>query len=121
MSFSDDQHMDVCQNIEVGLKLQYERDPQLTDAQCIMALDNAKIAIKHQFGFAPNESVSSNAALQGVIDWCVGVGMERIGKINDLTLKEYVARLEKIKQSVILHADGVPSRRRYYEFIQRFV
>jgi hypothetical protein len=92
MNFGDDKHLDVCQNIEVGLKLEYQNNPQLTDGQCIRALDNAKIAIKHRFGYAPNEHVSSDAGLQGVIAHGVAVGMERIGQINDLTLKEYVAR-----------------------------
>ncbi len=43
-SFGNDQHFDVCQNIELGLKRAYEINPQLTDSQCVMALDNAKTA-----------------------------------------------------------------------------
>lgn len=42
----DDEHLDVCQNIEVGLKRQYELHTDLTDSICIFALDNAKIAIR---------------------------------------------------------------------------
>ena len=118
--FNEDQHLDVCQNIEAGLVQDYRNNPQLTDARCIMALDSAKIAIKQQFGFALNESVSTDPVLQGVIAWCVTVGMERIDKLNALTLKEYVARIEKIKKSVIIHSDGVAGGRRYYEFIKRF-
>ena len=93
-------------------------DPGLTDSNCILALDNAKIAIKHRFGYAKNEYVSSAPDLRGVIEWCVTIGEERIGKVNDLTLKEYVARLEKIKRSVVRHA-GVGSRS-YYAFIKNF-
>jgi hypothetical protein len=44
-SFGNDQHLDVCQNIELGLKRAYEVNPLLTDSQCVMALDNAKTAI----------------------------------------------------------------------------
>ena len=118
MNFTDDKHLDVCQNIEAGLKHQYDIDPGLTDSNCVLALDNAKIAIKHRFGYAKNEYVSSAPDLRGVIEWCVTIGEERIGKVNDLTLKEYVARLEKIKRSVVRHA-GVGSRS-YYEFIKNF-
>lgn len=119
MSFNDDNHLDVCQNIEVGLKRQYEAYPRLTDQLCILALDNAKIAIKQRFGFAQNESVSSVEDLHGVIDWCVSVGVERIGKVNELTLKEFVARIEKIRRSVVLHSgDG---NRSYYEFVRHYL
>ena len=119
MSFSDDKHLDVCQNIEAGIKHEYDLNPRLTDSLCIFGLDNAKIAIKQRFGFAKNESVSSAQDVQGVIEWCVTVGMERIGKVNDLTLKEYVARLEKIKGSVTKHARS--GNRGYYEFIKHFM
>lgn len=54
MDFNDDIHLEVCQNIEVCLRLQYEPNPELTDAKCIFALENAKIAIKKEFGFAKN-------------------------------------------------------------------
>ncbi|MES2952317.1 MAG: hypothetical protein V4858_27635 [Pseudomonadota bacterium] len=119
MSFNDDKHLDVCQNIETGLKHCYEINPRLTDSLCALAIDNAKIAIKQQFGFAKNESVTRAEDAQAVIDWCVTVGLERIGKINDLTLKEYVARLEKIKGSVVRHSkDG---KRSYYEFVRNFL
>ena len=118
MDFSDDKHLDVCQNIEAGLKLEYERNPRLTDTLCILALENAKIAAKQQFGYAKNESVSSAVEIQGVIDWCAAVARERVGKINDLTLKEFVARLEKIKRSVQRHS-GAGSRS-YFEFIRKY-
>jgi hypothetical protein len=121
MNFGDDKHLDVCQNIEVSLKLEYQNNLQLTDGQCIRALDNAKIAIKHRFGYAPNEHVSGDAALQGVIAHCVAVGLDRIDQVNALTLKEYVARLEKIKSSVATHAQGALGGRSYFEFIKNFV
>jgi hypothetical protein len=113
MDFKDEKHLDVCQNIEYGLKHCYAINPRLTDSLCALAIDNAKIAIKQQFGFAKNEHVTSAEDAQAVIDWRVTVGLERIGKINDLTLKEYVSRLEKIKSSVVRHSkDG---KRSYYE------
>ena len=120
-SFSNDQHLDVCQNIELGLKRAYEVNPLLTDSQCVMALHNAKIAIKKRFGYAQNESVSSNTVFQDVINWCVAVGLERIDKVNALTLRDYVALLEKIKQSVAMHSEGAAGSRRYYDFVKRFL
>ncbi len=42
MDFNDDQHIDVCKNIEVGLCQQYEQNPGLTDGQCIFALDKSE-------------------------------------------------------------------------------
>ena len=119
MNYGNDPHLDVCQNIEVGLKHEYETNPRMTDAICIFALENAKIAIKQQFGYAQNERVSADENARGIIDWCVEAGMERINKVNDLTLKEYVARIEKIKSSVAAHAgDG---SRSYYHFVKVFL
>ncbi|MDB5902955.1 MAG: hypothetical protein JWM26_1833 [Betaproteobacteria bacterium] len=119
MDLSDDDHLDVCQNIEAGLKQQYEHHADLTDAICIFALDNAKVAVRKRFGYAKNEKVTDHPLAQGVIAWCVNVGAERIGNINDLTLAEYIVRIEKIKRSVTRHsAYGV---RGYYEFIRNFL
>ena len=118
MNFNDDKHLDVCQNIEAGIKREYDINPRLTDPLCILALDSGKIAIKHRFGFAQNESVASGADARGLVDWFVVVGLERIGKVNDLTLKEYVARLEKIKKSVVFHSGG--GSRSYYQFIRSY-
>lgn len=56
MRLNDDKFLDVYQNIEAGLKTQYERHPGLTDERCAFALDQAKIAVKQRFGFAKNES-----------------------------------------------------------------
>jgi hypothetical protein len=117
--FNDDKHLDVCQNIEFGLKREYELDSCLTDSLCILALENAKIAAKKEFGYAKNESVSTAAELQGVIRWCVTLARERVGKNNDLMLKEFIARIEKIKRSVELHS-GAGSRS-YYEFIRNYL
>ena len=118
MDFNDDKHLDVCQNIEFGLKREYENNPHLSDSLCILALENAKIAAKQQFGYARNESVSSAGEIQGIIEWCNAIARERVGKVNDLTLKEFIARIEKIKQSVERHS-GAGSRS-YFEFIRAF-
>ena len=34
MGFGDDKYLEVCQNIEVGLKFQYECNLALTDEEC---------------------------------------------------------------------------------------
>lgn len=116
---NDDKHLDVCQNIEFGLKRQYEEHAELTDSFCIFALENAKTAIRKQFGFARNERVTEHPLANGIIEWCVAVGLERINKVNNLTLAEYVARIEKIRRSVKLHSDY--GNRGYYEFVRNFV
>jgi len=97
VDFNDDEYIDICQNIQVGLREQYELYPELTDAQCISALENAKVAIKKEFGYAKNECVTDMEEVQGIISWCVVLVLERIGNVNDLTLKEFVARIEKIR------------------------
>jgi hypothetical protein len=119
MDFNNEKHLDVCQNIEVGLRRQYDLHPELNDLKCISALENAKIAIKKEFGYAKNERVVTTKETEGIIDWCVNVGLERIDKINNLTLKEYVGRIEKIRKSVDRHSKF--GRRGYYNFIKQYV
>ena len=119
MGLEDDEHLDVSQHIEVGLKRQYELHADLTDSICIFALDNAKIAIRKQCGFAKNERVTHHPLAKGIIEWCAAIRTERIGKINNLTLAQYLVRIEKIKRSVIRHSEYGP--RAYYEFIKNFV
>ena len=119
VDIEDDKHLDVCQTIEVGLKQQYERHVDLTDSLSIFALENARTAIRKHFGYAKNEKVTDHPLAKGIVEWCVAVGIERIGKVNNLTLPEYIARIEKIKRSVKLHSDY--GARGYYEFIRNFV
>ena len=104
MDFNDDAHLDVCQNIEFSLTREYEQNPRRTDSLCILALDSAKIAAKQQFGFAQNKSFSCAPEIQGIIERCVAITGERVGTVNDLTLKELVARLDKIKHAVERHS-----------------
>ena len=119
MDFNDDEHIDVCQNIEVGLCEQYELHPELTDMKCVFALENAKVAIKKEFGYAKNERITNIEEVHGIISWCVVLGLERIEKVNDLTLKEYIARIEKIRKSVKRHSSY--GQRAYYDFIKKYV
>ena len=77
MGLIDDKKLAVCFKIELGLKYEYERNPALTDANCILGLENAKIAAKQQFGFARNESISSADSIQGIIQGCVALALAR--------------------------------------------
>lgn len=117
--FNDDAHLDVCQNIEFGLRSEYERSPTLTDTQCMFAIDSAKVAVKQAFGYAQNQPLKVLPGTEGVVEWCVEVGQKRVGAQSDLTMKEYVACLEKIKRSVKRHSAA--GSRGYYEFIRDYV
>lgn len=89
----------------------------LTYSLCIFGLENSIIAIKQRYGYAKNEKVSTHPLIGGIIGWCVDIGIVRIG--DHLTLKEYVARIEKIKKSVILHS--AYGTRGYYDFTKDYV
>ena len=119
MNFNDDKYLDVCQNVEAGLKNQYERHPELTDQTCSYALERAKVAVKQRFGFGMNESSRVGPELQGIVDWCVLVAGERVNESTGPTLKEFLARVDKVNRSVRRHAqDG---SRSYYAFIREFL
>ncbi len=109
---------DFNDDIEAGLIRRYAILPCLTDLLCMLALDNAKIAIKQEFGFARNESVPKTDETAGIIGDCVARGLARIGKVNDLTLKEYLARIDKIRRSVARH-HAFDASRGYYNFIKK--
>lgn len=114
-----DQETTLCQAIETGLSAQFHQLPELTSALCILGLDNAVIALKQNFGFAKNETVLSRPAIDGVVAHVVEVGMEHIGKMDGLTLKDYLAAVHKIRKSLILHSEFGP--RAYYDFIKNYV
>ena len=119
MNFGDDKYLDVCQNIEIGLKVAYERDSDLTDERCSFALERAKAAVKQHFGYGENESSSVKPELQGIVGWCVAVAAERVNESTGPTLKDFLARMDKVNRSVRRHArDG---SRSYYEFIREFL
>ena len=119
MPLNDDKFLDICQNIEAGLKLEYERHPELTDQMCAYALDRAKVAVKQRFGFGMNESSRVNPELQGIVDCCVVIAGERVNESTGPTLKEFLTRMDKVNRSIKHHAqDG---SRSYYTFIQQFL
>ena len=78
MRLNNDKFVYVCQNIEAGLKTEYERHPDLTDERCAFALDQAKIAVKQRFGFAKNEFCKVGPDQQGIVDWCVEAAAQRV-------------------------------------------
>ena len=85
MRLNDDEFLDVCQNVEAGLKIQYERNPALTEERCAFALDQAKIAMKQRFGCARNESCKVGPDQQGIIDGCVECPATRVDNANGST------------------------------------
>lgn len=109
----------ICQAIETGLSAEYWRMPELSDSQCINALENAIIALKQHFGFAKNELVRRSPAIDGIVGCVVSIGIDNIGKTDGLTLKEYIAVINKIKKSAMLHSASGP--RAYYHFIRDYV
>ena len=119
MDWADDQHLDVLQNIEFGLKREYESNDRLTDVKTIYGLDNVRIAVKQMFGYAKNEKAIIDKDTEGIIGLCLTVAKERIVDLKDCTLKEYLDCIEKIKRSVKRHSDY--GRRGYYEFIKDYV
>jgi hypothetical protein len=119
MSMNDEMHFEVLQNIEAGLKLQYELHPDLTDSLCVLGLENAVIAIKQEFGYAKNESLLQHPLTAGITDWCTEVGLRRINETDNLSLKEYIAAINKVKRSVTRHS--AYGARGYYDFIRNYV
>ena len=119
MTLTEQKKLFICQNIEFGLKQEYERNSELSDTVSARALDNAKIACKHQFGFAQNESVSTSIETEGIVGLCVAIALKQVKELETLTLKEYMACIEKVRRSVLLHSqDG---KRGYYKFVRRFL
>jgi hypothetical protein len=113
------QELSLCNAIETGLSAEYRLAPELTDALCIVGLDNSIIAVKQKFGFAKNETVLSRPAIDGIVAHVVDIGVGSIGKMGDPTLKDYIAVINKIKKSVIRHSAFGP--RAYYDFIKDYV
>ncbi|MEK7412067.1 MAG: hypothetical protein AAB263_01985 [Planctomycetota bacterium] len=117
---NNDTQLDVLQNIEVGLKLIYERHPQCTDAMMLLALHKGRIAVKQRNGYGRGQNATpDNDVEQAVIAHIVEVGESRIGKINALTADDYDNCVAKISRSVDTHrAYGA---RGYYDFIKGYV
>ncbi len=119
MDLSDDPHIDLLQDIESGLKAEYERHPSLTDTLCMFGLENAKVAVKQAFGYGRNEKVARNPLTDGIVDGCVQIARARVDKVDGLTLRDFNTRVDKIIRSVRRHSKDGP--RAYYEFIRHYV
>ena len=94
--------LSLCMAIETGLSAQYRLNPELTDALCIIGLDNAIVALKQKFGFARNETVLSRPVIDDIVAHVVNIGVDNVN-IDGLTLKDFVAVVTKIKKSVTRH------------------
>lgn len=111
---------DVLQNIEFLLKTLYDERPDLQDFQTILAMKKARVAIKQHFGFGQGQSAKAENELeQRIIDLMLEIGLERIGKINNLPLATFEKCLDKVTKSIERHRSGGP--RGYYEFIRQYV
>jgi len=116
----NDKSMDVLQNIESELVQIYNRANELTDAMVLVALAKGRAAIKQKYGFGRGlNSCPDSKHEASIIDRIVEIGVERIGKVNSLSLQEYENCIVKISRSVDTHRmHGV---RGYYDFVKRFV
>jgi hypothetical protein len=114
-----EQELSLCQGIETELRMEYDKTAELTDALCAIGLDNTIIALKHHFGFARNETVLIHPAFAGIIDGISEMGITIIGNTEGITLKDFIAVINKIKKSVIRHSADGPSA--YYAFIKQYV
>lgn len=112
-------HLDICRTIEVGLKAEYQKHRELTDTLCAFGLESAAVATKQKFGYARSEKISDHPLVGGIIEGCVSLSAELIGGEKQLSLKDYLACIEKIRKSVIRHSAFGP--RAYYDFIKDFV
>ncbi|NHZ81575.1 hypothetical protein F2P44_20175 [Massilia sp. CCM 8695] len=109
----------LCQAIETGLIAQYRMQPDMTDGLCIVALDNAIVALKQKFGFARNETVLSRPAIDGIVAHVVELGVKHIGNQDGLTMKDYIAVINTIRKSVIRHSACGPHA--YFNFVKDYV
>lgn len=118
MYMDSNRELSLCLAIETGLAAQYHIKPELTDALCIIGLDNAIVALKQKLGFAKNEVVLSRPAIDGIVAHVANVGIDNVN-IDGLTLKDYVAVVNKIKRSVMRHSAFGP--RAYFGFVKDYV
>ncbi len=117
-------HLDVLQNIEVGLVAAYRSDLELTDSRVVLALGKAKAAIKQRFGFGFGDgkglrSEPDTPSEGSIFARVVTIGMERIGTGERMPLDAYVRCIDQVARSVERHrAFGV---RGYFAFITNCV
>lgn len=116
---NNDQELALCEKVETWLSAKYSATPELTDALCMLALDNAVIALKHRFQFAKNETVHSHPLYDDIVASVVDIGVAAMSEPDGPTLKDFVHVIRKIRKSVVFHSANGP--RAYYEFIEIFV
>ncbi|WP_426107834.1 hypothetical protein [Massilia sp. TSP1-1-2] len=119
IQMDSDRELLLCHAIETGLSAQYHLIPELTDALCIIGLDNSIIALKQKFGFAKNEMVLRHPAIDGIVAHVVNLGVDSIGNAGELTLKDFIGVINKIRKSVIRHSVFGP--RAYFDFVKDYV
>jgi hypothetical protein len=113
------QELSLCHAIESRLSDSYGFAPGLTDRLCVLALDNSITALKQHFGFAKNETVLTRPDIDDIVVQVVAIGVNSIDRMPGVTLKDYIAVINKIRKSVIRHSAFGP--RAYYDFIQDYV
>lgn len=116
---TEDTYLLLLMDIETGLVGEYERNPNLTDSQCIFGLENAKIAVKQHFGFGKSETIKHHPEIDNIIEGCVQVADKYVGKIDNITPKDFITQIDKIIRSVQRHSEY--GHRSYYKFIKDYV
>lgn len=120
MSDSHDKNLDVLQNIELSLVNIYKKHDEIIDSMVMMALGKSKIAIQQKFGFGKGRNAIPDTEIEClIIDSVVEIGLNRINKVNELKLDEYVRLIDKIARSVDTHRQH--GLRGYYDFIKNYV
>ncbi|KJV05224.1 hypothetical protein VZ94_19780 [Methylocucumis oryzae] len=116
---TEDTYLLLLMDIEADLVTEYERNPNLTDTQCIFGLENAKVAVKQRFGFGKSETIKRNPEIDNIINGCVQVANKYFGKIDGITLKDFITQIDKIMRSVRRHSEH--GHRAYYQFVKDYV
>lgn len=114
-----DMELSLCNFVETSLSIIYESIPELTDGMCVLGIDNAVLALKQHYGFAKNETVLKRPVIDDIVESLVALGVAAIDEKMDVSLKDFIAVLTKIKKSVIRHSAFGP--RAYYDFVKNYV
>ena len=111
--------LEMLEDIERDLVIEYDANPDLTDAKVSFAMGYAKVAVKQAYGFAKKEKVSAEADIQGILNNCVITGKKWIDAYDDIDPREFCRLLDKVKRSIDRHqVDGL---RGYYNFVRKYV
>lgn len=114
----DDTYQALLFDIETILVAEYEKNPNLTDGQCIFGLENAKIAVKQHFGFGKSETIKRHAETDNIINNLAQLA-DKHHQANNLTPKEFITQLDKISRSVRRHSEH--GHRAYYQFVKDYI